>query len=124
MTGAACAATAAGTGLPGASSAVAAGQGSPGGREVMREFPRGAVRLRGGPLGQHFDRILAHFLALDEDRLLKVFRERAGLPAPGPDMGGWYDTNGFVPGLTLGQYSSGLARLGAATGATAAMRSE
>lgn len=120
MTGAACAATAAGKGLPGASSAVAAGQGSPGGREVMREFPRGAVRLRGGPLGQHFDRILAHFLALDEDRLLKVFRERAGLPAPGPDMGGWYDTNGFVPGLTLGQYISGLARLGAATGDTAA----
>jgi len=35
-------------------------------------------------------------------------------------MGGWYDTNGFVPGLTLGQYISGLARLGAATGDTAA----
>ena len=86
----------------------------------MREFRRGAVRLTGGPLKQQFDRIHAHFLALDDDRLLKVFRERAGLPAPGPDMGGWYDTNGFVPGLTLGQYISGLARLGAATGDTAA----
>jgi len=31
------------------------------------------------------------FLGLDEDALLKPFRQRAGLPAPGPDMGGWYD---------------------------------
>ncbi len=82
----------------------------------MREFPYGAVQLTGGPIKQHFDSIHAHYLALDNDRLLKVFRQRAGLPAPGPDMGGWYDTDGFVPGLTLGQYISGLARFGAATG--------
>ncbi len=86
----------------------------------MSEFPYGAVRLTGGPIKQHFDHIHAHYLALDNDRLLKVFRERAGLPAPGPDMGGWYDTDGFVPGLTLGQYISGLARFGAATGDKAA----
>ena len=103
------------------SSAFVSVQDRGGGREVMREFPYGAVRLTAGPLKQHFDRIHAHYLALDTDRLLKVFRQRAGLPAPGPDMGGWYDTNGFVPGLTLGQYISGLARLGAATGDTAAM---
>ena len=30
------------------------------------------------------------------------------------------DTDGFVPGLTLGQYISGLARFGAATGDRAA----
>jgi DUF1680 family protein len=118
MARAACAAAA--TGLGASSAALASAQGSRGGQEVMREFPYGAVRLRGGPLKQHFDRIHAHYLALDVDRLLKVFRERVGLPAPGPDMGGWYDTNGFVPGLTLGQYISGLARLGAATGDTAA----
>jgi DUF1680 family protein len=118
LTGAACAA--AGTSLPRSSSAVAAGHGPGGGQEVLHEFPYGAVRLRRGPLKDHFDRIHAHFLALDDDRLLKVFRQRAGLPAPGPDMGGWYDTNGFVPGLTLGQYISGLARLGAATGDAAA----
>lgn len=55
-------------------------------------------------------------MALDNERLLKVYRERAGLPAPGADMGGWYDLNGFVPGHTLGQYISGLARIGATTG--------
>ena len=45
------------------------------GSEVMREFPYGAVRLTGGPLMRHFDRIHAHYLALDNDRLLKVFRQ-------------------------------------------------
>ena len=114
MQRAACAA--AGTSLTGVASAVASGQGTRGVQEVMREFPYGAVTLTGGRIKQHFDHIHAHYLALDNDRLLKVFRQRAGLPAPGPDMGGWYDTNGFVPGLTLGQYISGLARLGAATG--------
>jgi hypothetical protein len=85
-------------------------------KETAHEFPFGAVRLTGGLLKQQFDRIHAHYLALSNDRLLKVFRQRVGLPAPGPDMGGWYDANGFVPGLTLGQYVSGLARIGAATG--------
>lgn len=86
------------------------------GKEVVQEFPYGAVRLTGGLLKQQFDRIHTHYLSLSNDRLLKVFRQRVGLPAPGADMGGWYDANGFVPGLTLGQYISGLARLGAATG--------
>src|SRR5262245_64485268 len=88
---------AAGPALTSLSSAVAVSQ-RPLGREVMREFPYGRVRPTGGPLMRHFDRIHAHYLALDEDRLLKVFRQRAGLPAPGLDMGGWYDTDGFVPG--------------------------
>ncbi len=85
------------------------------GKEVVREFPYGAVRLTGGLLKQQFDRIHAHYLSLSNDRLLKAFRQKVGLAAPGADMGGWYDANGFVPGLTLGQYISGLARLGAAT---------
>lgn len=86
------------------------------GQELVHEFPYGAVRLTGGLLKQQFDRIHSHYLSLSNDRLLKVFRQRVGLPAPGPDMGGWYDTNGFVPALTFGQYISGLARIGAATG--------
>ena len=85
-------------------------------RELLHEFPFGTVTLTGGPLKQQYDRIHASYLALDNDRLLKVYRQRAGMPAPGPDMGGWYDTDGFVPGHALGQYISGLARIGAATG--------
>ena len=65
---------------------------------------------------QQYDQVLASYLALDNDRLLKVYRERAGLPAPGAAMGGWYDADGFVPGHTLGQYISGLARMGRTNG--------
>lgn len=90
------------------------------GKEAVHEFPYGAVRLTGGVIKQHYDHIHAHYLALDNDRLLKVFRQNAGLPAPGPDMGGWYDADGFVPGLAFGQYVSGLARIAATTGDTAA----
>jgi len=115
---AACAAAA--TSLTGMMSAYAASDSPDGSLEVVREFPYGAVKLTGGRIKQHFDAIHAHYLALDNDRLLKVFREHAGLPAPGPDAGGWYDKDGFVPGLTLGQYISGLSRLGAATGDQAA----
>ncbi|MDE3105335.1 MAG: glycoside hydrolase family 127 protein [Acidobacteriota bacterium] len=83
---------------------------------VLQEVGYGAAHLTGGPLQQQYLAVRAHYLALDNDRLLKVYRQRAGLPAPGVDMGGWYDRNGFVPGHALGQYISGLARLGASTG--------
>jgi len=91
-------------------------------REVLREFPFGAVTITGGPFKQQYDNIHASYLALDNDRLLKVYRQRAGIPAPGPDMGGWYDADGFVPGHSLGQYISGLARIAAATGDPACQR--
>jgi uncharacterized protein len=89
-------------------------------REKLREFDYSEVKLTGGPLKAHFDRTYAHFLTLDNDRLLKVYRQRAGLPAPGDDMGGWYDADGFVPGHALGQYVSGLSRCYRATGDAAA----
>ena len=73
------------------------------------------MRLTGGPLKAQYDWVHAHFLSLDNDRLLKVYRQRAGLPAPGEDMGGWYDADGFVPGHTIGQYISGLSRMYATT---------
>jgi uncharacterized protein len=84
--------------------------------KMLSEFPYGSVELTGGPLKEQYDRIHAGYLALDNDRLLKVYRERAGLPAPGTAMGGWYGRDGFVPGHSLGQYISGLARIGATTG--------
>ena len=85
-------------------------------REPLRQFDYAAVQLTGGPFAAQYDALRAHYLALSNDRLLKVYRQRAGLPAPGRDMGGWYDLDGFVPGHTLGQYISGLARFGASTG--------
>jgi uncharacterized protein len=84
--------------------------------DPLSEFDYGAVQLTGGPLKQHYDRIRVAYLALDNDRLLRVYRLRAGLPAPGAPMGGWYGHDGFVPGHSLGQYISGLARIGKTTG--------
>jgi uncharacterized protein len=83
--------------------------------DPLSEFDYGAIELTGGPLKQQYDRIHAAYLALDNDRLLQVYRERAGLPAPGEPMGGWYGRDGFVPGHSLGQYISGLARIGRTT---------
>jgi hypothetical protein len=88
-------------------------------REPLRQFDYADVQLTGGPFAEQYDILHAHYLALSNDRLLKAYRQRAGLPAPGSDMGGWYDLTGFVPGHSLGQYISGLARFGACTGDTA-----
>jgi DUF1680 family protein len=102
--------------------AVAAAAASP---SVLDQFAYGDVELLDGPLRQQFQANHAFYLALDEDSLLKPFRQRAGLPAPGEDMGGWYDwssdftlqnMHGFCPGHSFGQYLSGLARNYAATG--------
>jgi uncharacterized protein len=60
-------------------------------------------------------------MQLSEDSLLKPYRQMAGQPAPGEDLGGWYDYNphydwhsnfdaGFAPGSTLGQWISALSR--------------
>ena len=90
------------------------------------QFDYSAIRLLDGPLLEQFRHNHELFLNLDEDRLLKPFRQTAGLPAPGEDMGGWYSYNkdydpktnplGFIPGHSFGQYVSGLARVYAATG--------
>ncbi len=80
----------------------------------LATFPYGAVELLSSPLKRQFDENHSFFLNLSEDRLLKIYRQRAGLPAPGEDMGGWYDD--FCPGAHFGQYVSALARFAAVTG--------
>jgi hypothetical protein len=66
-------------------------------------------------------------MALSEDSLLKPFRQMSGMPAPGEDLGGWYNYDpgydyrkgfdeGFAPGCTFGQWVSALARVYAITG--------
>jgi DUF1680 family protein len=89
-------------------------------------FGYSQVQLLDGPFRRQFDQNHDVFLHLDEDAMLKPFRQRAGMPAPGPDMGGWYDNasdftpmenfHGFIAGHTFGQYVSGLARAYAITG--------
>jgi hypothetical protein len=93
---------------------------------ALSTFSYSDVQLLDGPMKRQFEENHARFLNLDDDRLLKVFRQVAGLPAPGEDMGGWYDLegfslehndfHGFIAGHSFGQYLSGLARAYAVTG--------
>ena len=92
----------------------------------LSQFNYADVELLDGPLLEQFKANHAFYLALNDDALLKPFRQAAGLPAPGEDMGGWYswskdfdpphNMTGYIPGHTFGQYLSGLARAYAATG--------
>ncbi len=56
----------------------------------LQQFGYGEVELLEGPLRHQFDTNHAFYGAMDEDALLKPFRQRADMPAPGDDMGGWY----------------------------------
>ena len=92
----------------------------------LTTLPYADVQLNDGPMKRQFEENHARYLHLDDDRMLKVFRQVAGLPAPGEDMGGWYDLtgfslerndfHGFIAGHSFGQYLSGLARSYAVTG--------
>lgn len=55
-------------------------------------------------------------MGLNEDSLLMPYRVRAGLPAPGFELGGWYNSFGFAPGANFGQWMSALARFYAMSG--------
>ncbi len=95
----------------------------------LNVFPYQNVKLLDGPMKLQFEQNHERYLKLDDDRMLKVFRQVAGLPAPGADMGGWYDLtgfsldhtdfHGFIAGHSFGQYVSGLARAYAVTGSEA-----
>lgn len=92
----------------------------------LTQFAYADVQLLDGPMLEQFKTNHAFFLALNEDSLLKPFRQKAGLDAPGEDMGGWYswsadfdppkNMTGYIPGHSFGQYLSGLSRAYAATG--------
>lgn len=110
-----------------AGSALATGtSASPRTVRAMLPVRRTDVALLEGPLLDQFRAHHATLLAMDEDALLKPFRQAAGLAAPGGDLGGWYnvsagfdppaDMHGFIPGHSFGQYVSSLARAYAATG--------
>jgi DUF1680 family protein len=93
---------------------------------LLKELPYSAVQLEAGPMREQLEAQQQLFLGIDDDKLLKPFRLRAGMDAPGEDMGGWYDQSadfhvdpkdwstanwhGFIPGHSFGQYVSGLAR--------------
>ncbi|HEY8998353.1 MAG TPA: beta-L-arabinofuranosidase domain-containing protein [Edaphobacter sp.] len=92
----------------------------------LEQFGYENVELLEGPMNEQFRHNHSLFLNLNDDSLLKPFRQLTGQPAPGEDMGGWYSPSpdfdppknmtGYIPGHTFGQYLSGLARAYAITG--------
>lgn len=92
----------------------------------LSQFEYSDVTLLDGPMLQQFDQNHAFFMAMDDDALLKPFRQAAGMAAPGPDLGGWYNQSkdfdpprnmtGYIAGHNFGQFVSGLARAYAITG--------
>ncbi|HEX5235527.1 MAG TPA: beta-L-arabinofuranosidase domain-containing protein [Silvibacterium sp.] len=86
----------------------------------IEEFGYGDVTLAPGRAQTQFEQTHSVLMSLNEDSLLKPWRLRAGLPAPGPELGGWYDEvplsktpsggHGFAPGHAFGQWISALSR--------------
>ena len=88
--------------------------------DLLEEFGYGDVQLAPGLPQRQFEQTQGVMLRMDVDSLLRPYRLRAGLAAPGPSMGGWYGIDGFAPGAPLGQWISALARGYAASGNPAA----
>jgi DUF1680 family protein len=86
----------------------------------LAEFGYGDVSLHSALHEQQLQQTHALLMELSEDSLLKPFRQMVGQPAPGADLGGWYQYDahnedhlfetGFAPGCTFGQWISALAR--------------
>jgi len=93
-------------GLPAAVAAAAA-------PAMLETFDYQGVRLLASRWRAQQDAVLDYYLAVPADNYLLGFRRRAGRPAPGTELGGWYSADIFHP---FGQIVSGLARLHAATG--------
>src|SRR5215472_14189277 len=96
----------------------------------LAELPYGDVTVDSVPHQAQLASTHEVLMSLSEDSLLKPFRQMAGQPAPGEDLGGWYnydpqydwrrDDAGFAPGATFGQWVSALSRYHAITGSQAA----
>ena len=70
------------------------------------------VSLDGGPLKLQVDAARQDYLRIPNDDLLKGFRRRAGRPAPGADLGGWYSSDVFhVFGTSPQPRGAAIARL-------------
>lgn len=87
----------------------------------LEEFGYEQISVRGTIQIAQRDNVSAILIGMDEDSLLKPFREMSGQTAVGISLGGWYewkpnydyhhDDVGLAPGSTFGQWTSGLSRL-------------
>ena len=83
---------------------------------TLKEFGYGDIVFLPGAQDAQLEQTHAVLMGLSDDELLKPFRVRAGVAAPGAAMGGWYDAYAFAPGHSFGQWVSALSRYYAITG--------
>ena len=81
-----------------------------------RPLPLTAVRLTGGPLKRALDLNTTYLLALEPDRMLSYFRQRAGLTPKAEGYGGWDGGGRNLTGHIAGHYLSAISYMYAATG--------
>lgn len=96
----------------------------------LEQFEFGEISLDSPIHEQQLQQTHAVLMGLNEESLLKPFRQMIGKPACGEDLGGWYEyipdydwhtfDAGFAPTATFGQWVSALARAYAITGSQAA----
>ena len=89
--------------------------------DPFAEFGYGAVSIGSELHEAQLRNTQSVLMSLSDDSLLMPFRQMAGLPAPGVELGGWYAyrpdydyrknfDEGFAPGCHFGQWVSALAR--------------
>ena len=83
------------------------------GQSVLEPFDYRGIELTDSQWKRQADQIREFYLRIPNDDLLLGFRQRAGLPAPGSPLGGWYSSDSFH---IFGQILGGFARFYAATG--------
>ena len=96
-----------------------------GGAALLEPFGYSDVTLHSELHEQQLATHLQLLMSLDEDSLLKPFRQMVGQSAPGAALGGWYDYDtehygvdgAYAPSATFGQWISALARMYAIRGA-------
>ena len=87
----------------------------------LAPFDYGDVSLASELHETQLDQTHRVLMGLSDDSLLKPFRQMSGQPAPGEDLGGWYNYHpdfswerdkgsGFAPSCHFGQWVSALAR--------------
>jgi hypothetical protein len=85
---------------------------SPGAVIKIQSLNYQGVRLLPGPMKTRYEQTRDYYFHVPDDDILKGFRRRAGLPAPGRDMGGWASKNSEI---VFGQWLSGMSRMYAGT---------
>jgi uncharacterized protein len=75
----------------------------------LYEFQYGQISLQSDLHQTQLKQTHSVLMNLSEDSLLRPYRLRVGLPAPGCDLGGWYSSDAFGA-ETFGQWISALSR--------------